>query len=115
MSYPAAYLEGVRLFNEGHFWHAHEQWEACWLSSIEPDYTFYKGIIQAAGALYQWQKGNLRGLHRNWAKSRSKLEYLPYRHKGIDLPRFIDAMSAFVAQQQEHLLADAEFPRLVLE
>ncbi|NJL35275.1 MAG: DUF309 domain-containing protein, partial [Chloroflexaceae bacterium] len=31
MEYPEPYLEGIRLFNAHHFWHAHEQWEACWL------------------------------------------------------------------------------------
>jgi hypothetical protein len=114
--YPEGYLKGIELFNEGHFWHAHEQWEACWLESKEPAYTFYKGIIQAAGALYQWKrKHNLRGLHRNWYKSRAKLEHLPLTYMGIDIPRFVDAMNAFVVQQQQGGLdVDAPFPRLEL-
>ena len=45
------YREGIRLFNAGEFWHAHEQWEACWLIAREPELTFYQGIIQAAAAL----------------------------------------------------------------
>ena len=30
-----AYLEGIRLFNAGEFWHAHEQWESCWLAAAK--------------------------------------------------------------------------------
>ena len=94
--YKAAYLEGIRLFNAGHYWHAHEQWEECWLQSAEPDATFYKGIIQAAAALVHWQKGNPRGLELNWNKSRPKLASLPPYYMGIDIAELIVAMDAFV-------------------
>ncbi|NJN68180.1 MAG: DUF309 domain-containing protein [Chloroflexaceae bacterium] len=116
---PDAYLEGIRLFNQGAFWHAHEQWEACWYTSTEPDNTFYKGIIQAAGALYHWQKGNLRGLHLNWNKSRAKLARLPERYQGLDLAAFVAGMDQFVDQITHQTGAGQpedgpSFPRLLL-
>ena len=91
-----AYLEGIRLFNEGAYWHAHEQWETCWLTTTEPEYTFYKGIIQAAAALVHWQKGNPRGLRRNWEKSRPKLVALLPTMQGLDLCALIADMDRFV-------------------
>src|SRR5689334_379044 len=91
-----AYLEGIRLFNAGEFWHAHEQWEACWLESAEPETTFYKGIIQTAAALVHWQRGNQRGLRRNWEKARPKLVALPSQVKGLDLRALILDMDRFV-------------------
>jgi uncharacterized protein len=118
---PDAYLEGIRLFNQGAFWHAHEQWEACWHNSTEPDNTFYKGIIQAAGSLYHWQKGNPRGLHLNWDKSRTKLTRLPGTYKGLDLSTFIADMDQFIYQVQvahqtgpgQHQEDPPPFPRLM--
>jgi hypothetical protein len=110
--YSEQYLEGIRLFNAEHFWHAHEQWEACWLASAEPDATFYKGIIQAAAALVHWQKGNPRGLHRNWAKSLRKLETLPSPYQGLDLLAFRATMDAFIAAQEQH--PSPPVPRLYL-
>ena len=92
-----AYLEGIRLFNAGEFWHAHEQWEACWLHACEPELTFYQGIIQAAAALVHWQRGNTRGLRRNWEKGRPKLVALPPLMLGLDLHALIMAMDRFVA------------------
>lgn len=91
------YLEGIRLFNAGHYWHAHEQWEACWLRSEEPAATFYKAIIQAAAALVKWRQGNLRGLRRNWAKSCGRLDRLPPTYLGLnlaDLRAAIDRIAA---------------------
>ena len=90
------YLEGIRLFNAGEFWHAHEQWEACWLIAREPEFTFYQGIIQAAAALVHWQRGNLRGLRRNWEKGRPKLVALPPVMLGLDLRALIADMDRFV-------------------
>jgi uncharacterized protein len=79
------YLEGIRLFNAGHYWHAHEQWEQCWLQSAGRDATFYQAIIQAAAALVKWQQGNPQGLARNWAKSCARLDLLPPQYLGINL------------------------------
>jgi predicted metal-dependent hydrolase len=90
------YLEGIRLFNAGEFWHAHEQWEICWRMASEPEATFYKGIIQAAAALVHWQKGNRRGLRRNWEKGRPKLVALPMRLRGLDIRALIADMDRFV-------------------
>jgi predicted metal-dependent hydrolase len=91
------YLEGIRLFNAGEYWHAHEQWEACWLVAAEPEATFYKGIIQAAAALVHWKKGNPRGLRRNWEKSRPKLVALPATMQRLDLHALIADMDRFVS------------------
>jgi len=93
------YLEGIRLFNAGEFWHAHEQWEACWLVANEPEATFFQGIIQAAAALVHWQRGNPRGLQRNWEKGRPKLVALPATMHGLDLRALIGDMDCFVAEQ----------------
>lgn len=96
--YPDEYFEGIRLFNAEHFWHSHEQWEICWHRTSNKDTAlFYKGIIQAAAALVHWQRGNPRGLHLNWSKSRSKLECLRTPYMGIDLEQFCAAMNEFIA------------------
>lgn len=91
------YFEGIRLFNAGEFWHAHEQWEICWLAASQPDETFYQGIIQVAAALVHWQRGNPRGLALNYAKSRPKLVAVAPAMHGLDVAALIAAMDQFVA------------------
>ena len=94
--------EGVGLFNIGRYWDAHECWEACWRGSHEPDATFYKGIIQVAAALVHWQRGNPRGLSRNWYKARPKLVALAPAMHQLDLARLIAEMDAFVLTGSLH-------------
>ncbi len=97
-----AYLEGVRLFNAGEYWHAHEQWEACWLARTAPhEDDFFKGIIQTAAALVHWQRGNPRGIQRNWTKSRARLTRLPAQVYGLNIADLIATMDRFAAQWEQ--------------
>lgn len=93
------YNEGLRLFNAGHYWHAHECWEDCWRNSAEPDATFYKGIIQTAAALVHWQRGNIRGLQRNWYKARPKLVAIYPSIHFLNLAQLIKHMDQFVRSE----------------
>jgi len=102
------YLEGICLFNAGHYWHAHEQWEQCWLRSDGPDATFYKAIIQAAAALVKWRQGSAVGLARNWAKSCAHLDLLPLHYAGLDLAELRAQIEPIVAGQSD------DPPRLVI-
>lgn len=108
MSYPPEYYEGIRLFNAGHYWHAHEQWETCWLVAAGDDRQFYRAIIQAAAALVKWQQGNPRGLALNWAKSRARLVTLPAVYAGLDLAALRAGLEGLVAGDE------ATPPRLVI-
>ena len=96
MQYPPEYLAGLELFNSGHFWHAHEEWETVWKATTDPQLRlFYQGIIQTAAALVHWQKNNPKGLHLNWAKARAKLVQLPPAMLGLDLQQLIAYMDRF--------------------
>ena len=109
MKYSGQYIEGVRLFNEQQFWHAHEAWEDAWKAERDPALRlFYKGIIQTAAALVHWQRGNPRGIQLNWAKARAKLARLPTLVLGIDLQGLIAYMDRFEAAKG----VDLEPPRL---
>ncbi|MBA3945757.1 MAG: DUF309 domain-containing protein [Herpetosiphonaceae bacterium] len=102
---------GIDLFNEGHFWHAHEAWEDAWKAERDPQRRlFYKGIIQTAAALVHWQRDNPRGLHLNWHKARPKLLQVGERQLGLPIAPLIAAMDHFEALEGVGL----EPPQLVL-
>ena len=51
---------GVRLFDAGSFWHAHEAWEEAWKADPAGDRDCWKGLIQIAAACFHLAKGNRR-------------------------------------------------------
>ena len=58
-----------------------------------------QGLIQAAAALVHWQRGNRRGLLRNWEKARPKLLASAPTSYGLDLAALISAMDGLCAEE----------------
>lgn len=77
MSWPPAYLEGLRLYNAGAYFEAHEVLEDLWRVTTGPDRKFYQGLIQLAVVLHHLGRGNAVGARNVLATCRRHLE--PYR------------------------------------
>jgi uncharacterized protein len=53
--------EGLRLYEAGEFFTAHEAWETVWLKAPEPEKRFLQGLIQVTAAFHHFQRGNRLG------------------------------------------------------
>lgn len=111
--------EGIDLFNEGHFWEAHEAWERIWLDSEEPQRTFIQGLIQLTAAFHHFRRGTLRGGIRLSAAAEEKLSSYPQDHLRIDRSMAVAASaearawaSEAIREGRTPLLPSSRFPRL---
>ena len=57
--------EGIRLFNEGDWFEAHEIWEDIWHVASGPRKKFYQGLIQCAVTIEHVRRGNPRGVRED--------------------------------------------------
>lgn len=80
------------LFNEGKFYQCHELWEAVWIRTEGSDKNFYKGLIQAAVALYHYLNDNLVGAENLCRTSMRYLEPYGDRHQGVNLAQLSGKM-----------------------
>jgi predicted metal-dependent hydrolase len=93
----AALRRAVELFNAEEYFECHEVLETPWRSAGEPERSFWKGLIHAAVALYQYRRGNSHGARVKAASCRRYLEpYLP-EHRGLALQRFLADLEGFTA------------------
>jgi predicted metal-dependent hydrolase len=69
-----ALAEGLRCYQAGRFFEAHEHWEAVWLEAAEPDKTFLQGLIQVTAAFHHWRQGNQEGTASLLRQGLQKLE-----------------------------------------
>ncbi len=95
--YPREYLEGIRQFNTGGYFDAHEIWEEVWLRSSGEAKLFYQTLIQAAVGLHHYGRGNMRGalgMHKNVME---KLDRLPDVFMSLDLAEFRRQFAGFFA------------------
>ncbi|MBV8454657.1 MAG: DUF309 domain-containing protein [Deltaproteobacteria bacterium] len=96
----ACLAEGIRLFNQGKFFQAHEAWEQAWKKAEGEEKTFYQGLIQAAVALCHVQRSNYAGAIAVYLKSRPKLARFPPAWMGIELERFRSELKLYFAPLQ---------------
>jgi predicted metal-dependent hydrolase len=76
--------EGIDLFNQQKFWHAHEAWEEIWLKESGDEKQFLQGLIQLAAAYHHVQRGTFRGAVRLFDAALRRLENFPPNHDGVD-------------------------------
>jgi len=96
---PPLLVEGVKLFNEGRYFEAHEVLEDAWRADPTPARHLYQGLLQLGVGLHHARRGNRRGALR-------------LLERGIDhLRRFAPAA---LGLDVAALLADAEAARAAL-
>lgn len=84
MSERALWQEGVRLFETGEYWEAHEALEPLWLAADGLDKHFYSGVILLAAALHKARHmASPRGGRRNYAKALTHLALVPDSYRGV--------------------------------
>lgn len=84
-TYPAKYLEGLRLFNDEEFFACHDALEEVWTETVGEEKRFYQGLIHAAVSLFHFENGNLGGARKMHASSLKYLEPYGKHYQGIDV------------------------------
>jgi len=92
--------EGVELYNAGRYWHSHEAWERVWQRHDEPWRYFIQGLIQAAAAQHQLQRGIRHGTIKHLKNALVKLEVAPADFAGLNLQEFRDHLRGLLSMAE---------------
>lgn len=103
------YVRGLRLFNRGYYWEAHEAWEAAWNSvgRTGPLADFLKGLIKWAAAGVKAREGRPEGIQRHLVRAHALLTSartgLPDRDSlaGQDLQALLDRLEASIHEDPD--------------
>ena len=71
------FYEGIREFNEGRYFEAHDVLEDLWQGYREPDRVFLQALIHSAVGLYHLENENFKGARSQLSKACAKIG--PYR------------------------------------
>ncbi|MDR3459392.1 MAG: DUF309 domain-containing protein [Verrucomicrobiae bacterium] len=114
------YAGYIALFNRQKFYEAHDLLEDLWL----PDRggvngSFYKGLIQLAGAFVHLQKQRLRPAAALFKLARTNLEKYPAVHERLDLTTVQQLIAGWLRQLEQaeftvNPFTAANVPQLVL-
>jgi predicted metal-dependent hydrolase len=85
-----ALAEGLRLYDAGEFFTAHEAWESVWLKAPEPEKTFLQGLIQVTAAFHHFQRNNSLGTVLLLQAALRRLDRYPPGFGGISVTLVCD-------------------------
>ncbi len=98
---PAHYLGYFECFNRELFYEAHDVLEELWLSNRDgPNYGFYKGLIQFAGAFVHLQKNRLRPAAALFRLSQSYLGKYGSPYEQLDVARVLRLADEWIARME---------------
>ncbi len=97
----SAFWEGVEQFNQRQFYECHDTLEAIWMEAMEPDRTFYQGVLQIAVALYHLSNGNGRGATMLLGEGLRRLGRYTPDYGGVDVDQLVCQSAAILEALQQ--------------
>ena len=80
-------VEGLRLFNAGKYFEAHEELEAAWKDERGKVRELYQGILQAGVTYLHITRGNYPGAIKVYGRSMKWLRQFPETCRGVEVER----------------------------
>lgn len=108
--------EGLRLFNEGKYFEAHEALEAAWREEGGALRGLYQGILEAAVTYLHITRGNYAGAVKVYARSMRWLTRYPEVCRGVNVARLREDLTRAIREVEN--LGEAqliEFDRALLK
>jgi hypothetical protein len=91
-----ALAEGLRCYESGAYFEAHEHWEGVWLKCAEPEKTFLQALIQVTAAFHHLERGNRVGTASLLRRSLGRLENFPSEYGGVAVEELRASMRAWL-------------------
>jgi predicted metal-dependent hydrolase len=92
--------EGLRLFNAGEYFEAHEALEDAWNAEEGDAKNLYQGVLQIAVTYLHVTRGNYSGAVKVYGRSQKWLNGLPDSCKGIHLRQLKDDAETVMKEVQ---------------
>jgi uncharacterized protein len=105
---------GVRHFNEGRFFQAHEAWETAWKQGRgTPDEEFFKGLSQLGAGYVHYRRGNPHGAHTLIRRGTRRITAYGPTHHGVDVERLVEEAEGQAEEITAREAAGEPLPDLV--
>ncbi len=91
-------IEGMRLFNAGKYFEAHEELEAAWKSEHGKVRELYQGILEAGVTYLHIRRGNYAGAVKVYGRSMRWLRQWPEVCRGVEIGRLRDDLTTAIEE-----------------
>ncbi len=103
---PPEFWIGIEQFNQQEFYACHDTLEALWMEAVEPEKSFYQGILQIAVGFYHLGNQNQRGAVILLGEGMNRLRHYQPEFGELDIERLLLESRAIQAALQQEQLAE---------
>ncbi len=90
--------KGVKLFNDGSYFEAHDYFENMWAEESSEKRIFYQGLVQISVGTYHFCNKNLIGALSQYSKGLDKLKKFPDNYENISLRKLREEINGLIEQ-----------------
>ncbi len=91
----------IQQFNAGEYYACHDTLEALWMEALDPERTFYQGLLQTAVAYYHLSGHNWRGCVILLGESIAKLHHYCPVYANLNIEQLVKANQKLLTQLQK--------------
>ena len=90
--------EGIKLFNDGNYFEAHDYFEEMWADNRTEKKDFFQGLVQISVGTYHFSSENFEGALSQYSRGLEKLEKYPDDFENINLLKFRQDLKYFLKE-----------------
>jgi hypothetical protein len=88
------FVAGIEEFNRGHYFEAHEEWEAVWLEQVGAEKVLCQGLVQVAAGYHKLSLGGVNGARKLLERGLALLRQSDGARAGVSLTAFCDRVAS---------------------
>lgn len=105
--------EGLRCYESGRYFEAHEYWESLWLEKRDPVKSFLQSLIKIAAAMHHLRRSNRVGALSHLRKVQTRLAETPAEFYGVKVDALRSDIARCIAEIERGTAeADVQAPRI---
>lgn len=94
----ARFIAGIDELNQGHYFEAHEEWEAVWLDLVGAEKTLCQGLVQIAAGYHKLSLGGVNGARKLLERGLALVQSSDSARAGLSLEQFCAGVAADLDQ-----------------
>ncbi len=81
-------VDGIKLFNDGNYFEAHDYFEELWNCSVSKEHEFYQGLVQISVGSFHLISKNYNGALSQFSKGVKKLKGFSNNFENMNVLQF---------------------------
>ncbi len=105
-SFPDAFYQGLRTFNQQAFYEAHEHFEDAWRQTPTDDREFFRAFLHLSGGFYRLTQDRPEAARKFFSHAKKWLANFPDSYHGFDVSQIMEVVQRLINTINQKIPSD---------